>query len=57
MTETLILITLSTILTLHIWVTRRSITRLRRDIMLTTRGARQARIELLERAEYKDLDS
>ena len=57
MTETLILTTLSTILALHIWVTRRAITRLRRDIMLTTRGARQARIELLERPEYKDLDS
>ncbi len=57
MTETLILTALATILTLHIWVTRRAFRRLRRDIMLTTRGARQARIELLERAEYKDLDS
>ena len=57
MIETLTLVTLSAILTIYIILTRNTVRQLRRDILTTTRGARQARVELLEDPRYKDLDA
>ncbi len=44
------------LLIVHIYVTRRNLRELRKDILRTTRGARQARGVLLEKPEYSNLD-